>query len=285
MSAGTDLPFSPELLARIPDKKGVFSDDRQTIINDACFGYRYITPYLDALAPGARVLEVGAGPCLLLAQLAKDYHALHIEGIEPCGGGFGYFGEYYRSLQDVAPFRLHDGGYETFQGEGQYDLIYAINVFEHLPDWQDFLMFVKRKLSAQGKCIILCPNYGFPYEVHFGIPLVFTPRLTYAIFNRYITRFEKQNNCHGLWDSLNFVKWSKVKRSARRLDLAVRFHSRIVEDMVDRLDGDREFARRQKWLGVPARILKRTGLIKLLHLNVVQRIHPYMFLEFQKASS
>ena len=70
-------------------------------------------------------------------------------------------------------------------------------------------MKAEKLLTPSGKLIILCPNYGFPFESHFSIPIIFNKKLTALIFKKRIEIFEKINACEGLWDSLNFVK--KVK--------------------------------------------------------------------------
>ena len=68
----------------------------------------------------------------------------------------------------------------------KYDLIYCVNVFEHLNDWRKFLLVATEWLSKDGKIVILCPNYGFPYESHFRIPIFMNKAFTYKIFNSFI---------------------------------------------------------------------------------------------------
>ena len=82
----------------------------------------------------------------------------------------------------------------------------------------DFLRFVKEHLKENGKCVILCPNYSFPYESHFGVPVIFSKSLTFNIFQRYIKKFEQDNSSNGLWSSLNFVKLKQVIKAAAQFN-------------------------------------------------------------------
>jgi hypothetical protein len=54
----------------------------------------WLAPSLQRLAPGAEVLEVGAGLMLLSCQLAKEGFAL--TALEPIGQGFSSFSELQR---------------------------------------------------------------------------------------------------------------------------------------------------------------------------------------------
>lgn len=266
--------FLSDLESQLPD-----TDKKALNINEAAFGYRYIAPYLHELPAGARVLEVGSGPCLLLARLAQEFPALQIQGIEPLGPGFRFFQDFIKSMQAQTAFALHEGGYETLPADGQYDLIFLVNVFEHLPNWRHFLDWIKTRLKPQGRCVVLCPNYGFPYEPHFKIPILGSTRLTRRLFRKHIERYEQEDGWDGLWESLNFVKWSQVRRACRERELQVHFRTEILSSMVSRLTEDPEFAQRQKLLAAPATLMQRIGFLRVLESRLFQRVHPYMFLE------
>ena len=189
-------------------------ENSQTILNEAEFGYRYIKKYLQDCDTGAQVLEIGSGPCVLISQLKIDFPHLNITGIEPIGPGFDNFEDTLQQLIKKYGFNLIQTGYEDFNATRRFDFIFLVNVFEHLDDWRHFLEFVSKKLKRDGKCVILCPNYGFPYESHFGLPIVVNKKLTYLLFGKKIERYETKHGCEGLWESLNFVKWSGVNKLA-----------------------------------------------------------------------
>ena len=48
-------------------------------------------------------------------------------------------------------------------------------------DWRDFLSFANNSLAENGRLIILCPNYGFPYESHFHLPIIVNKSLTKTV--------------------------------------------------------------------------------------------------------
>jgi SAM-dependent methyltransferase len=252
---------------------------------EAEFGLQQVRPFLDTLAPGARVLEVGSGPCIALSALATHYPELHLEGIEPMGSGFALFEAFISELKAGQDrFNLFKGGYEAFPRTGDWDLIFLVNVFEHLPDWHDFLGFVRENLSPTGKCIVLCPNYGFPYESHFRLPILWNKTLTHKVFGKRIENFEQAHGWNGLYDSLNFVKLRHVRREVAKAGLALEVHTEIVTQMIDRLETDPEFAKRQKSIAGLARLAKRSGLLdRFIGLRRIQNILPYMKLELQRA--
>lgn len=275
------MAIAPELASSLPDNQ-----HRTRILQEAEFGYRYIAPYLDSLPSNAGILEVGCGSGLLMAQLAKDFSHHNYTGIEPAREEFSFFGEMMQSMTTTSQMHIFQGGYEEFTSPKKYDLIYSINVFEHLPDWQHFITFVKQNLTPAGKCVILCPNYGFPYESHFRLPILFTKKSSYRLFKKHIDNYERSLGAEGLWDSLNFIRWSQLRKELHHQNLSYIFHTTILDDMIARLDTDAEFAERQKIIALPAKFVKKTGLLRLLKLPIFWRIHPYMFIEiYQKQTN
>lgn len=256
----------------------------QSYINEAKFGLKYLEPSIANLPAGAKVLEVGSGPCILLHEISSKYKHLEITGIEPMADGFEFFSDFQAVVKKHYPgLRVHLGGYESFRSHHKWDLIFLINVFEHLSDWQHFLRFAKNSLSENGKCVILCPNYSFPYESHFAIPIIFNKYMTGKIFRHHIHKFEIENNCRGLWKSLNFVKLGQVLKFSELENISVRSSPTIVVDMIDRLSLDSEFARRQKYLFWPAKFLQKSGLLFwLVQIPFVKKLLPYMHLEVEK---
>ncbi|MGR3914192.1 MAG: class I SAM-dependent methyltransferase [Gammaproteobacteria bacterium] len=250
-------------------------------VNEAFFGQRQVKPYLDALAPGARVLEVGSGPGILLAHLTRHYARLRIEGIEPVGRGFQIVDDYHVAL--ASSVTLHRCGYEAFRTERRYQLIFLINVFEHLPDWRHFLRFVRARLTDHGRCVMLFPNYAFPYEPHFSLPIIVNQAVTRRLFHRAITRYEKAHNCAGYWDSVNFVTYAQVKKALARTALAHVFDTEIVREMLGRMNTDAAYRTRQKRLIYLAAIVKMLRLDRPFTWGVLRNFTPYLKLEIRRA--
>jgi SAM-dependent methyltransferase len=275
----------PELARKIDNSDILrnieFLPNGNSLLDDANHGLRHIEPHVAKLNSGSKILEVGSGPCLLLAHLSATFTDCSFRGVEPIGPGFEIFRACLSNLKKTFNFELLECSYDQLkEADGtQYDLIFLVNVFEHLPDWRDFLHFVKIKLKPNGRCVILCPNYSFPYESHFGIPIIFSKAITYTIFRKKIKESEEQRSFEGLWSSLNFVKLRHVCAEAARLDLEVKAHPSIINDLVERLNSDINFRQRHNFIGACAKVLHRVGFLRLFQIYPLQMFLPYMHLE------
>lgn len=255
-------------------------------VSEAEFGYRYVKDYCEQLEPGCRVLEIGCGSGILLAMLSSEFKSLTFKGIEPFGDGFSSLLRLNEAVRNSG-VHIDQIGYEEYDSTESFDLIFCVNVFEHVEDWQHFLRQVTGMLGDTGKLLILCPNYGFPYEPHFKIPVVVNKGITYKLFKKHIQNFEVSDDSAGLWQSLNFVKKRQVfnylNQSPETTNLIGLDDTGIIDKMISRIDDDAEFAKRQRVLGTIARLLQRTGL-----LNIVKwfaNYLPYMKLEISRAKS
>ncbi|RZV36224.1 MAG: methyltransferase domain-containing protein [Acidimicrobiales bacterium] len=250
-----------------------------TYFGEAEFGFGKIQSELNALKPGANVLEVGAGAGILMAMNASIHKDLNFTGVEPMGDGFDYDNVFHRLINTIPNAEIQPVGYEDLKTSIKYDLIYLVNVFEHLPDWKDFLQFVSGTLTENGRCIILCPNYSFPYEPHFQIPIIFNKPLTHFLLKKRITKFETENDCKGLWTSLNFCKFRSVSKNAAQAGFNVSNDKSTFTEMIDRLETDEEFAKRQGLLRLPISVLNKLGLISLfVKSRMFNMVSPYMHL-------
>ena len=253
---------------------------KEVWISEAEFGFEHLKDYLFNLPEEARVLEVGCGSGILLSMIAEAYPKIHCDGIEPFGDGFKSFKDLnnFVKLQGVD---IQNLPYQQYKPSEKYDLIFLINVFEHLNDWQDFLKKIEGWLNKGARCIVLCPNYGFPYESHFRLPIVVNKAFTYRIFKNYILKFEKRDQSNGLWDSLNFVSKNKIRRYLKNNNsLIVIDKKEILEQMVLRLKTDVEFQKRQRFVGIIALLLLKFNVLKIFKL--LPNLSPYMKLEFIK---
>jgi len=252
-------------------------------INEALFGLHHIKEFCKKLKGNDNVLEIGSGSGILLNLLSENFKDINFQGIEPFGEGFSSL-NYLNSLSIENGISIKNIGYEELSSDNKYDLIFCINVFEHLNDWRNFLEKMSFLLNEKGKIIVLCPNYGFPYESHFRIPIIFNKKITFCIFKKLIRMFEKKNDCLGLWDSLNFVKKREVinhlKDSNYSKNLKIIDNLSILDFMVNRIMNDLEFRKRQKSIGSIAIALKRLGLLNIFKL--FPNFIPYMKLEFSR---
>ena len=179
---------------------------------------------------------------------------------------------------------IYNISYEEFKTKSRYDLIFCINVFEHLDDWKYLLDKSYKLLKKNGKLIILCPNYVFPFEINFSIPIIINKSLTFKLFKNYIKKFEKNNNFIGLWKSLNFVSKSKIKKHLESYEKVNKYKitddKSIIDFMINRLITDSEFQRRHKIIGKASLLLKKLHLIKIF--KFFSNYLPYMKLILKK---
>ena len=258
--------------------------DLDMYLAEARFGFCQLIQYLNALEPGARILEVGSGPGLLLRLLSRHYPELSFEGVEPLGDGFGIFSnslEHARQELDISYCN-----YQKLPPERSgYALIFSVNVFEHLEDWRHALDFLSRRTHPRGLMVTMCPNYGFPFESHFGIPILLNKKITYFFFQSYIKKFEESKSVHGLWKSLNFVSLRNLEAEAKNLGLRVVIKSEVLSDLIARLDRDANFKSRQSKMGKIASLINGVGLFHLLASPRLRWLHPYMKFEIYREPS
>ena len=257
--------------------------DSEIWVNEALFGFFHIKEFCKKLKKNNNVLEIGCGSGILLNLLLEKFKDINFEGIEPFGDGFSSLTK-LNSLSKKNGVSIKNIGYEKLSTNCKYDLIFCVNVFEHLYDWRKFLEKVSFLLKKNGSIIVLCPNYGFPYESHFRVPILFNKGITSLIFQKYIRSYEKKNECIGLWKSLNFVKKREVinhiKDSIHTKNLKIYDDLSILDFLVERIMNDREFRKRQKIVGAIAIFLKGLGILNIFKL--FPNFIPYMKLEFSK---
>lgn len=232
----------------------------QTSLSEAAVGLSLLEG-LDL--KGKRVLEVGAG--IGIVSLVLHRQGIDIVPIEPGRGGFdqnariGFLLRERLGIGDLSYLSL--GAEELRPGEhGQFDVVFSVNVLEHIPDLDSAIDAMCRVLKPGGVMRHTCPNYLVPYEPHFGVPLVpFLPRLTAWLL-------PKARGTE-LWDSLNFVTLGQMKRAFARRGLDCRFESGTMHKAFVRLDADETYRERQgsrRIVSVAYGLLRRLGLLKLV---------------------
>jgi SAM-dependent methyltransferase len=224
-----------------------------------------------------RILEVGAGLGLISIYLQSKGH--DVTALEPGAPSFDIFEATKSVIWDkkraVLP-RLLERGAETLDTEvdGTFDFIFSINVIEHIAALEDAIAAMIGVLAPEGLCVNTCPNYTFPYEPHYSIPLIpFAPRLSRRVF---ANKIEAEPD---VWETLNFVTSAKVRRMARDNGAVVTFQPGTLYDAVSRLGTDEAFARRHRSGIVMAiyRALSATGLLGLLKFAPARLVTPMVF--------
>jgi SAM-dependent methyltransferase len=265
------------------DFSGAFADQGYFKLSDeeAAFGFSEVSRLLTG-RHGLACLEVGSGPALLLAKLKDAFRDSTFEGIEPVGSGFAKTEAPLAKVRERARLTIHRCGYEAFKTDRRFDLIFSINVFEHVSDWRHYLRWSYDLLAPGGVSLILCPNYAFPWEPHFRIPTVINKAITARLFAQTIAAHERDHDYAGLWSSLNYVTKRQVLAYARANGLTIDSDEKIMRRMFQRLFTDSEFATRQRALASLARMLYRLGITRIFELPGMRLMAPFMALRLAK---
>ena len=129
--------------------------DRSALwIGEAKFGYSHLRKPISSLDANANILEVGCGSGILLSMLAEEFSEHNFNGIEPFGDGYSGLKELNSAVRRLG-VKITIEGYEQHQAQSMYDLIYCVNVFEHVDDWRHFLSWSANNLK-EGESFSCC---------------------------------------------------------------------------------------------------------------------------------
>ena len=224
-------------------------------IEESLFGLRLLKEFH---IENKKVLEIGVGAGILTAWLLKN--GVDAWGIEPAGTGYGFHANVFSCVQDffnLPSERIIDAAAEDLKPSliNNVDLIFSVNVLEHIQPQNLPAAFagMKSVLAHGGGMLHHCPNYLIPYEPHYGLPLVpFFPHLTGKLKGVY-----KQ----GVWQSLNFITYFKVKKLAADAGLVVQFKKGLMAVAFERLEKDEVYASRHYLLKNFFPVLKYSGIL------------------------
>jgi SAM-dependent methyltransferase len=223
---------------------------------------------------GKRILEVGAGTGLLSILLIR--HGYDVTALDPSIGGFEPHERVARSVRqwfhaEDVPFLPIGAAALDPSKHGRFDLIFSVNVLEHIPDLEAAFRGMVSVLSADGRMVHLCPNYTVPYEPHFGLPLV-------PIFPRATALLNPSLRSSGLWRSLNFVTYRRIERCATASNLVIEFAPRMMLRAFERLDDDPIYRERQRGLVTAIfSVLRSLGLLRAIGAIPHQIATPMQF--------
>lgn len=103
----------------------------------------------------SRVLELGAGEGQITEFLASRFNDLEI--LEPAETYLHLLKTKYAGHKNI---RIHAGMYENSKIEGQFPVIVAAGVLEHVEEPIGFLQKAKSQLAPGGSMVLTVPNAG-----------------------------------------------------------------------------------------------------------------------------
>ena len=249
------------------------------ILTDVLFAFNELYPIINS-DKIKNVLEIGSGTGVLLKEFSKIFENKNCYGLDPHKRGFDNYEKISKKISNKNLTIFHDD-FEKFNPKEGFDLIFSFNVFEHLVDQISYINKTYDFLNENGKSIILCPNYDFPYEPHFVIPIIINKKITKFLFNSKIKNFEKKENEHGLWDGLSFLGRKKIEKILKKNNYSYFLDDTIKVRMLNRLNSDKAFKKRQGIAGTLAKISKFFMIDKLV-FNLLRVPFPYMKLIIKK---
>ncbi len=247
--------------------------------NEALFGLAEIK---NLISKQDKCLDVGAGTCLLSMILASN--GIEIDALEPKGTAYSDDWENVLKLveeQNLEKMTTIREKIETFSTKKKYNFIYSINAFEHVSDWRKGLLKVYDMLEDNGTCLILVPNYQFPYESHFKLPIILDKKTTEDIYRKKIAKYELDNDYANLWESLNFIKASQVEAFLKRNNISFFFDRSIFSRMLTRMKTDKELQKRQRVVAPLVRMALAIRTDRVFSRFPIC-FHPYMALRMTK---
>lgn len=265
---------------------GEFAPDRadlagllETYLNEAPVALSLLEPILGRSTP-VRLLEVGSGIGAVTACLRSVGYS--VVALEPGGPGF----EDLLLLEELvlaASDRLIEGDEDSAPSlrigvddldpaiHGPFDVAFSVNVLEHVPDPLAALNRMQAVLEPQGIQRHACPNYAFPYEPHFFVPLLpLWPSQTARLLPSSVTET-------GLWSSINFITARQVRRWARSTDVSVSFDHGVLAEAFERFLADSVFAERHSGLTRIVHMVRRARLMPILRTVPPAAVSPMRF--------
>lgn len=200
----------------------------EVYLEEAAYLLDLVRPFL---RPGIRLLEVGGGLGLFHVMVRAE--GADVISLEPSIAGFSVFRDFGLSLlRELTgqPDRFLDMCVEnTNLPDSYFDMVVSNNVLEHVRDPVRALQEMYRVLSYGGMLLHSCPNYLFPYEPHYKVPVIpcavrFSGKMLWRDFQ-----------ADSLWQSLNSINAFGVWRIVRQLPGAKLAFRRTIVDTLVRL--------------------------------------------------
>jgi len=251
------------------------------VVTDALFGYSQISKYLKDKKI-KRVCEVGSGTGILLNELQNKYPKKKFVGIDPGESGYHNYRDTLTKIgkknKNISFIKKNITSLNTPK---KFDLIFSINVFEHVKDQKKYINKTLSMLNKNGKIVIFSPNYDFPYEPHFVIPIIINKKITEFFFKDYLIRHEKKTKEIGLWKGLNISGKREIEKFLLKKKLKYFFDKSIKDQMFERVTKDKIFEKRQ---GLAAKLTKifRFFFLDKLIFDILKIPFPYMELVIKK---
>ena len=225
-----------------------FSKSLKMYVAEAEFFEEVLARDVSQLPNGSHLVEIGAGIGLLALNLAAK--GFDVTAFEPEASGF-------TEMHSMRELILSNWGGEipnvnfvdkyidaTTKPDKPADYMIAINVIEHVPEYELLIVNALRLKSKSATLRLICPNYAIPYEPHLEIPIILTKNLTWRIFKRRIMKSTIPNPVD-FWQDLSWPSQRKLMRKLKDLNLTAEFSRDATNHYINRAINDSDFIERK----------------------------------------
>ena len=253
------------------------TDPLRTYISEAKFFKNIVALDVANLISGSYVIEVGSGIGLLSLHLASL--GFEVTAFEPQSSGFNQMNamrslisENWKPSAPQVEFREASLN-QTTQLEKLADYIFAINVIEHVHNFEELITHAVKAKTPEATMRIVCPNYSIPYEPHFNIPIIFTKRITKFVFGHKIHN-SKIPDSDEFWGDLSWPTQKKLKKILKSKGWNVEFSRDATHEYLNRAFSDSDFiVRKGRIIGslfkLTSVLVKIVRFIPLAYLPVI----------------
>jgi hypothetical protein len=239
-------------------KEAIFSDastrdpiSRSRLImyvSEAEFFEGVLASDVSKLPSGSHIVEIGAGIGLLALNLAN--RGFEVTAFEPEANGFTEMHAMREVILsnwvgEIPTVNFIDHYIDaTTELDKPADYMFAINVIEHVPEYEQLIVNVLKLKAESATLRLICPNYAIPYEPHLEIPIIFTKYLTWRIFKKRIAKSTILNPID-FWRDLSWPTQRKLRRKLNNLGLVAEFSRDATNYYVNRALTDSSFTERK----------------------------------------
>lgn len=217
-------------------------------VSEAEFFEGVLASDVSKLPRGSHVVEIGAGIGLLALKIADK--GFEVTAFEPEASGFTEM----HAMREVilsnwvgkTPTVNFIDNYidSTTELDKSADYMFAINVIEHVPEYEQLIVNALRLKSERATLRLICPNYAIPYEPHFEFPIILTKNLTWRIFKTRIAKSTIPNPVN-FWQDLSWPTQRKLRQKLDNLGLVAEFSREATNHYINRALTDSKFIERK----------------------------------------
>jgi SAM-dependent methyltransferase len=243
------MPLDRELLShKLSSLPSEIKARGLTYVSEADFYFGLLHQEVAALNPGAKILEVGSGIGLLSLHLADCGYAVH--SFEPASDGY----EVVHVIRDLVlsswsgntpPVDFFDTEFPGVISEvpETYDLILLVNVVEHVQDRRSLFAHLASHSGSGTRIRVICPNYWWPYEPHYGFLALPSKKATYRLQRSRINTLP--GKAPDMWDDLSWPTPRQLSRELRSVGFRPTYSWAATQAYANRVVNDAAFVARK----------------------------------------